>query len=175
MESRLTLDSHPRKSILYNGHFFNIYGACKAIDVDTRHEVVIKTWKKVLIIGLSLFPKSQLHNISQVTNISLFPKSQLHNVFSPLKTWKTSANNRSFSISQEPTARIFSSSMLNQREKNLVRKGNSYKSYLPSTNISFLPPTLKLLKKSCNEPRPKVIDHFIYLFHRDGTCISWVI
>ena len=28
-----------------NGHFFNINGACKAIDVDTRHEAVIKTWK----------------------------------------------------------------------------------------------------------------------------------
>ena len=28
-----------------NGHFFNINGACKAIDVDTRCEVVIKTWK----------------------------------------------------------------------------------------------------------------------------------
>ena len=25
-----------------NGHFFNINGACKAIDVDTRREVVIK-------------------------------------------------------------------------------------------------------------------------------------
>ena len=49
---------------IYNGHFFNIYGACKAIDVDTRREVVIKTWK-------------------------------------------TSANNRSFSISQEPTAQCF--------------------------------------------------------------------
>ena len=47
-----------------NGHFFNINGACKAIDVDTRREVVIKTWK-------------------------------------------TSANNRSFSISQESTAQYF--------------------------------------------------------------------
>ena len=28
-----------------NGHFININGACKAIDVDTRCEVVIKTWK----------------------------------------------------------------------------------------------------------------------------------
>ena len=28
-----------------NEHFFNINGACKAIDVDTRCEVVIKTWK----------------------------------------------------------------------------------------------------------------------------------
>ena len=46
-----------------NEHFFNINGACKAIDVDTRCEVVIKTWKQVLIIGLSLFPKSQLHSI----------------------------------------------------------------------------------------------------------------
>ena len=26
-----------------NGHFFNINDACKAIDVDTRREVVIKT------------------------------------------------------------------------------------------------------------------------------------
>ena len=25
-----------------NGHFFNINGACKAMDVDTRREVVIK-------------------------------------------------------------------------------------------------------------------------------------
>ena len=47
-----------------NGHFFNINCACKAIDVDTRREVVIKTWK-------------------------------------------TSANNRSFSIAQEPTANYF--------------------------------------------------------------------
>ena len=46
-----------------NGDFFNINGACKAIDVDTRREVVIKTRK-------------------------------------------ISANNRSFSISKEPTARI---------------------------------------------------------------------
>ena len=30
---------------IYNGHFFNIYDAYKAIDVDTRREVVIKTWK----------------------------------------------------------------------------------------------------------------------------------
>ena len=47
-----------------NGHFLNINGACKVIDVDTRHEVVIKTWK-------------------------------------------TSSNNRSFSISQDPTAKYF--------------------------------------------------------------------
>ena len=47
-----------------NGHFFNINGACKVINVDTRHEVV-------------------------------------------MKTWKTSVNNRSFSISQEPTAKYF--------------------------------------------------------------------
>ena len=47
-----------------NGHFFNINGAFKAIDVDTRREVLIKTWK-------------------------------------------ISANNRSFSISQEPTAQYF--------------------------------------------------------------------
>ena len=47
-----------------NGHFFNINCACKAIDVDTRREVVIKTWK-------------------------------------------ISANNRSFSIAQEPTAKYF--------------------------------------------------------------------
>ena len=45
--------------------FFNINGACKAIDVDTRREVVIKTLK-------------------------------------------TSANNRTFSISQEPIAKYFS-------------------------------------------------------------------
>ena len=47
-----------------NGDFFNINGACKAIDVDMRREVVIK-------IG------------------------------------KTSTNNRSFSISKEPTAQKF--------------------------------------------------------------------
>ena len=46
-----------------NLHFFNINGACKAIDVDTRCEVVIKTRK-------------------------------------------ISANNRSFSISKDPTAHI---------------------------------------------------------------------
>ena len=46
-----------------NGHFFNINGACKAIDVDTSREVVIKTRK-------------------------------------------ISANNRYFSISKEPTAHI---------------------------------------------------------------------
>ena len=46
-----------------NGHFFNFNGACKAIDVDTRREVVIKTWR-------------------------------------------TSANNRSFSISKDPTVHI---------------------------------------------------------------------
>ena len=28
-----------------NGHFFNINGACKAIDVYTRREVVIKKFK----------------------------------------------------------------------------------------------------------------------------------
>ena len=44
--------------------FFNINGAYKAIDVDTRCEVVIKTWK-------------------------------------------ASANNRTFSISQEPLHSIF--------------------------------------------------------------------
>ena len=47
-----------------NGHFFNINGACKAMDVHTRHEVVIKKFK-------------------------------------------TSANNTSFSISQEPTTHYF--------------------------------------------------------------------
>ena len=47
-----------------NGHFFNINGACKAIDVDTGREVVIKTGQ-------------------------------------------TSANNRSFSIFEEPTALYF--------------------------------------------------------------------
>ena len=47
-----------------NGHFLDINGAFKAIDVDTRREVVIKTWK-------------------------------------------TSANNRSFSIYQELTAQYF--------------------------------------------------------------------
>ena len=36
---------------------------CKAIDVDTRREVVINHENQVLIIGLSLFPKSQLYSI----------------------------------------------------------------------------------------------------------------
>ena len=39
-----------------NGNFFNINGAGKVIDVDTRREVVIKQGKQVLIIGLYLFP-----------------------------------------------------------------------------------------------------------------------
>ena len=47
-----------------NENFYNINGACKAIDVDTGREVGIKTWK-------------------------------------------TSANNRTFSISQEPLHNIF--------------------------------------------------------------------
>ena len=47
-----------------NGNFYNINGACKAINVDTGREVGIKTWK-------------------------------------------TSAINRSFSISQEPLHSIF--------------------------------------------------------------------
>ena len=47
-----------------NGNVFNINGAFKAIDVDTRREFLIKTWK-------------------------------------------ISANNRPFSISQEPTAQYF--------------------------------------------------------------------
>ena len=47
-----------------NGHFININGTCKAIDVDTRREVVIRTWK-------------------------------------------TSANNRIFFISQDPIAKYF--------------------------------------------------------------------
>ena len=55
-----------------NGHFFNYNGACKAIDVDTRREVVIKQGKQVLIIGLSLFLKSQLHMIfSSATTVQL--------------------------------------------------------------------------------------------------------
>ena len=47
-----------------NGNFYNINGACKAIDVDTGREV-------------------------------------------GTKTWKTSANNRTFTISQEPLHSIF--------------------------------------------------------------------
>ena len=55
-----------------NGHFFNINGACKAIDVDTRREVFIKEGKQVQIIGLSLFLKSQLHSIfSSATTMQL--------------------------------------------------------------------------------------------------------
>ena len=84
--------------------FFIIYGACKAIDVDTRREVVIKTLQTSAnnrSISISQEPTAQY---CPSANISPFPKSQLHNVFSKLKTWKTSANNRPFSISQEPTA-----------------------------------------------------------------------
>ena len=51
-----------------NGHYCNINGACKAIDVDTRCEVVIKNGKQMLIIGLSLFPKSQLQTIFSSKN-----------------------------------------------------------------------------------------------------------
>ena len=77
LENQLTSDSHPRKSILYNGPFFNIYGACKAIDVDTRREVVIKTGK-------------------------------------------TNANNRAFSISQEPTVQYFLKSCIFSTEQHFL-------------------------------------------------------
>ena len=52
-----------------NGPVFNINGACKAIDVDTRRDVVIKTWKtSANKIRLFLFPKNELHSIFSSAN-----------------------------------------------------------------------------------------------------------
>ena len=52
--------------------FSILMSACKAIDVDTRRELLIKEGKQVLIIGLSLFLKSQLHSIfSSATIVQL--------------------------------------------------------------------------------------------------------
>ena len=66
-KSQLTANYTVFSQVL-NGNFYNINGACKAIDVDTGREVGIKTWK-------------------------------------------TSANNRTFSISQEPLHSIFLSAI----------------------------------------------------------------
>ena len=123
-----------------NGHFFNINGACKAIDNDTRHEVVIKTRKtstnnrsfciskeptaqyflkcnycavgswevvKDLLLALVfhfLYSKNgHFFNINSASKaIDVDTRCEV-----VIKTWKASANNRSFSISQESTAQYF--------------------------------------------------------------------
>ena len=46
-----------------NEHFFNINGACKAIDVDTRCEVVIKTWKASANNRYFSISQERLHSI----------------------------------------------------------------------------------------------------------------
>ena len=72
----------------------------------------------MLIISLSLFPKSQL--TANYTVFSQVPNGNFYNInvackaidvdSGPevgIKTWKTSANNRTFSISQKPLHSIF--------------------------------------------------------------------
>ena len=89
---------------IYNGHFFNIYGAYRAIDVDTRREVVIKTWKtsaKNRSFSISNEPNKR-HYFNIYGACKAIDVDTRHEVV--LKTWKTSDNNRSFSISPEPTA-----------------------------------------------------------------------
>ena len=72
----------------------------------------------MLIISLSLFPESQLTAnytvFSQVPNGNFYHINGACKAFNVdtgrevgIKTWKTSANNRSFSISQEPLHSIF--------------------------------------------------------------------
>ena len=68
----------------------------------------------MLIIDLSPFPKSQLHSIFSSKNEHFFNINGACKVIDVdirievvIKTWKTSANNMSFSISQEPTAQYF--------------------------------------------------------------------
>ena len=46
-----------------NGNFYNINGACKAIDVDTRREVGIKTWKTSANNWTFSFSQVPLHRI----------------------------------------------------------------------------------------------------------------
>ena len=46
-----------------NGQFYNINGACKAIDVDTRREVGIKTWKTCANIRSFSISQEPLHSI----------------------------------------------------------------------------------------------------------------
>ena len=123
-----------------NGHFFNINGACKAIDVDTRREVVIKTGKTNTnnrSFPISKEPTAQYFpkcNYCAVVSLQIVKDLLLALVFHffssknghffningackaidvdtrcevVIKTWKASANNRSFSISQESTAQYF--------------------------------------------------------------------
>ena len=74
----------------------------------------------MLIISLSLFPKSQL--TANYTVFSQVPNGNFYNINGAckaidvdrgpevgIKTWKTSANNWTFYISQEPLHSIFSS------------------------------------------------------------------
>ena len=72
----------------------------------------------MLIISLSLFPKSQLtvnyNVISQVPNGNFYNMNGACKAIAVdsgpevgIKTWKTSANNRTFSISQESLHSIF--------------------------------------------------------------------
>ena len=68
----------------------------------------------MLIIGLSLFPKNQLHNIFSSKNVHFFNINgacKAIDVYTRrevvIKTGQKSANNRSFSISQEPTVQYF--------------------------------------------------------------------
>ena len=72
----------------------------------------------MLLLSLSLFPKSQL--TTNYTVFSQVPNGNFYNINGAckiidvdtgrevgIKTWKTSANNRTFSISQEPLHSIF--------------------------------------------------------------------
>ena len=72
----------------------------------------------MLIISLSLFPKSQL--TGNYTVFSQVPNGNFYNINGAckaidvdsgpevwIKTWKTSASNRTFSISQKPLHSIF--------------------------------------------------------------------
>ena len=68
-----------------------------------------------ILIGLSLFPKSQLQSILSKKNGHFFNFNGACKVIdidtiheTVIKRLKTSANNRSFSISKEPTAKYFS-------------------------------------------------------------------
>ena len=123
-----------------NGYFFNINGACKAIDVDTRREVVIKTGKTSTnnrSLSISKEPTAQyflkcnycafgsweiVKDLLLALVFHIFSRKNGHffNINGAckaidvdtrcevvIKTWKISANNRSFSISQEPTAQYF--------------------------------------------------------------------
>ena len=123
-----------------NGHFFNILGACKAIDVDTRREVVIKTGKTSTNNRSFSISKTPTSRYFLKCNYCAFGYLEIvkdlllalvfHFFFSKnghffningackaidvdtgwevvIKTWKASANNSSFSISQEQTTQYF--------------------------------------------------------------------